>query len=119
MLISRDVFMNKLGMNRHDISLKELQDIQTQYGISIDSLMYKAKSLNIITPNRYKTYFINKKNKPLFKENVEESRYKREESSRFERLVFRALASDIISISKASTLLNLPITEVRNQLNLV
>lgn len=119
MLISRDVFMNKLGMNRHDISLKELQDIQTQYGISIDSLMYKAKSLNIITPNRYKTYFINKKNKPLFKEKVEESRYKREESSRFERLVFRALASDIISISKASTLLNLPITEVRNQLNLV
>jgi predicted HTH domain antitoxin len=47
------------------------------------------------------------------------SRYKREESSRFERLVFRALASEVISISKASTLLNLSVNEVRNQLNLV
>lgn len=119
MLISREVFINKIGMNRHDISLKELQDIQTQYGISIDTLMYKAKSLNIITPNRYKTYFINKNNKPQFKESVEMSRYKREESSRFERLVFRALASEVISISKASTLLNLSVNEVRNQLNLV
>ena len=119
MLISREVFINKIGMNRHDISLKELQDIQTQYGISIDTLMYKAKSLNIITPNRYKTYFINKNNNPQFKESVEKSRYKREESSRFERLVFRALASEVISISKASTLLNLSVNEVRNQLNLV
>ena len=119
MLISREVFINKIGMNRHDISLKELQDIQTQYGISIDTLMYKAKSLNIITPNRYKTYFVNKNNKPQFKESVEMSRYKREESSRFERLVFRALASEVISISKASTLLNLSVNEVRNQLNLV
>ena len=113
------MFINKIGMNRHDISLKELQDIQTQYGISIDTLMYKAKSLNIITPNRYKTYFINKNNKPQFKESVEKSRYKREDSSRFERLVFRALASEVISISKASTLLNLSVNEVRNQLNLV
>ena len=47
------------------------------------------------------------------------SRYKREESSRFERLVFRALPSELMSIAKASTLLNLSLNEVRNQLNLV
>ena len=106
-------------MNRKDISLQELQDIQMQFGISIDALMYKAWSLNIITESRYKTFRIKKSQAPQFKEAVEESRYKQEQSNRFVRLVYRALASEIISISKASVLLNTPINAVRNQLNLV
>lgn len=118
MLISRDVFIQKIGMNRNDISLQELQDIQEQFGISIDALMYKAKSLNIITENRFRTFCI-KKNQARFKEAVEQSRYKQEQTNRFVRLVYRALASEIISISKAGVLLNTPINTVRNQLNLV
>lgn len=118
MLISKDVFIQKIGLNRRDISLQELQDIQEQFGISIDALMYKAKGLNIITESRFKTFCI-KKNQPKFKEIVEQSRYKQEQSNRFVRLVYRALASEIISISKAGVLLNTPINAVRNQLNLV
>lgn len=119
MLISKEIFIQKIGMNRKDISLQELQDIQIQFGISIDALMYKAWSLNIITESRYKTFRIKKSQAPQFKEAVEESRYKQEQSNRFVRLVYRALASEIISISKASVLLNTPINAVRNQLNLV
>ena len=33
MLISKDVFIQKIGLNRRDISLQELQDIQEQFGI--------------------------------------------------------------------------------------
>ena len=119
MLISKDVFTLKLGMNRKDISLQELQDIQQQFGISIDALMYKARELNIITERRYRTYCIKKNQTAKFKEGVEKSRYKQEGSNRFVRLVYRALASEIISISKASVLLNTPIDAIRNQLNLV
>lgn len=118
MLISKDVFIQKIGLNRKDISLQELQDVQMQFGISIDALMYKAKWLNIITESRFKTFCI-KKNQQHFKEFVEESRYKQEQSNRFVRLVYRALASEIISISKAGVLLDSPINVVRNQLNLV
>lgn len=118
MLISKDVFIQKIGLNRKDISLQELQDIQMQFGISIDALMYKAKSLNIITESRFKTFCI-KKNQAKFKEAVEQSRYKQEQSNRFVRLVYRALASEIISISKAGVLLNTSVNAVRNQLNLV
>jgi hypothetical protein len=50
---------------------------------------------------------------------MEESRYQEEQSDRFMRLVYRALASDLISISKASALLNTPVNNVREQLNLV
>ena len=118
MLISKDVFIQKIGLNRRDISLQELQDIQEQFGISLISLLEKAKGLNIITESRFKTFCI-KKNQPKFKEIVEQSRYKQEQSNRFVRLVYRALASEIISISKAGVLLNTPINAVRNQLNLV
>ena len=49
MLISRDVFIRLIGHSRKNISLLELRDIQKQFGISIDALMYKANYLNIIT----------------------------------------------------------------------
>ena len=119
MLISQNVFIQKIGMNRKDISLQELQDIQSQFGISIDALMYKAKWLNIITDFRYKTFCIKKNQTHKFKEEVEKSRYKQEMSNRFTRLVYRALASEIISISKAGSLLNIPVNAIRKELNLV
>ena len=53
-------------------------------------------------------------------EAVEKSSYRGvEESSRFERLVYRALASDMISCSKAAVLLDEPMEEVKNKLELV
>lgn len=117
MLISKDVLIKKIGQNRGDISLLELKDIQIQFGISIEELMRKAQHLNIITENRYKTFCIKKKNAD-FRDFVEKSRTRDEDSNRFTRLVYRALASEIISISKASSLLNTPIEVVRGELNL-
>jgi Zn-dependent peptidase ImmA (M78 family)/DNA-binding XRE family transcriptional regulator len=119
MLISKDIFIRKIGTNRSDISLSELSDIQEQFGISIDALMYKARVLNIITENRYVTYFRKKNANKDFKNVVEQSRAKAEQSNRFTRLVYRALASEIISLSKASILLERPVDKVRNELILV
>lgn len=119
MLISSDRFKSLIGERRHDISLQELIDLQCQYGISIDALMYKAKCCGIISEHRYAGFCMKKKALPQFRELVEGSRYRDEKSSRFERLVFCALATGIISISKASALLNQPIEQVYNDLNLI
>lgn len=119
MLIPQNIYKQKIGENRSDISLRELIDIQRQFGISIDALMYKACYLNIITERRY-TAFCKKKNAlPQFKLQVEKDRTADERPVRFERLVFRALADERISLSKASVLLGRPISEVRNELALV
>lgn len=119
MLISREAFIQKIGERRADISLQELKTVQEQFGISIDALMYKARYLNIITENRYKTFQKKKHAVTDFRASVEKNRTKPEVSTRFDRLVYRALASEIISISKASVLLGCPINEVRNRLALV
>ena len=118
-LIPSDRFTSVLGESRHDISLVELQAIQREYGISIDALMAKAAQLNIITQRRYTSYYKKKNALNSFKIVVEASLYPMEHANRFERLVYRALASEVISFSKAAGLLNVTINEVRNTLTLM
>lgn len=118
-LIPSDRFKSLIGDSRHDISLVELQAIQREYGISVDALMKKASQLNIITERRYTSYYKKKNALPEFKRNVEKSLYPMEYTCRFKRLVYRALASEIISFSKAAALLNESINEVQEKLNLM
>lgn len=119
MLISRQVFKKLLGNSRHDISLNELRAIQSSFGISVEAQMFKAKQLSIISESRYKYFCISKNQNPVFKNQVEKSTFHEESSNRFASLVYRALASELITFSKASELLDESINTVREQLELV
>ena len=118
-MISLDVFKKLLGVSRHDISLNELRAIQSNYGISAEAQMFKAKLLGIISESRYKYFCITKNKNQALREQVEKSTFYEEKSNRFSSLVYRALASELISFSKASELLNESIYVVREQLELV
>jgi Zn-dependent peptidase ImmA (M78 family)/transcriptional regulator with XRE-family HTH domain len=118
-LIPSNKFRGIVGESRRDISLVELQAIQREYGISVDALMKKACQLNIITQKRYTSFHKKKNANPQFKEAVETSLYPMENTCRFERMVYRALASEMITFSKAAALLDKPVSEVRDTLNLM
>lgn len=118
-LIPSKQFIKLIGASRKEISLQELIPIQRQFGISIDALMYKAKELNIITDNRYKGYCIKKNQYPELKSQVIESRFPKESSDRFIALVYRAISDEIISISKAASLLGKSINDVKSALNYI
>lgn len=119
MLIPNEQFIRLIGSSRKEISLQELIPIQKQFGISIDALMYKAKYFNVITESRYRGYCIKKNMYPGFKEQINRSRYPIEASDRFGSLVFRAISDEIISISKAATLLGYSVEKVRSSLNYI
>ncbi|NLC93325.1 MAG: ImmA/IrrE family metallo-endopeptidase [Treponema sp.] len=119
MLILESVFKKLFGESRHDISYQELKSIQMQYGISCDALMYKAKSCGYISEQRYKTYCIQKNRNREFKNLVEKSIYPEEESTRFTRLVYNALSNELITVSKAASLLHQSVEQVREDLVLV
>lgn len=119
MLIPTSEFIRLIGVSRKDISLQELIPIQMQFGISIDALMYKAKEAGIITEQRYKGYCIKKNSSSDFNEQIKETRYPQEQSHRFLGLVYKAISQEIISISKASSLLNCSVNEVRSSLNFI
>lgn len=119
MLILEPVFKKLVGSNRHDISYQELRSIQTQYGISCDAMMRKAFGCGIISERRYRCYFMNKNKTPAFKKLVEQSVYPEENSSRFNRLVYKALSNELITVSKAAALLHKSVEQVREDLALV
>lgn len=54
-----------------------------------------------------------------FKDDVEKSIYGNEKSNRFEFLVYKALAKEMISISKAEYFLNIPQANISSQLNFI
>ncbi|MBP5503216.1 MAG: ImmA/IrrE family metallo-endopeptidase [Bacteroidales bacterium] len=113
MLLPRDVFISLLGEKRHNISLFELRNIQSLFGISVEGLMFKAHKEGIISGQRSKYFLVKKNTDPKFKSDVEKSLLKDEISQRQERLVYQAFNNGIISSSRAAELLNTDINTIR------
>ena len=116
MLILESMFRRIVGDSRREISYPELKAVQIHFGISCDALMYKAKTCGIISEPRYKSYCIQKNRDSAFKERIEQSYYPHEESNRFNRLVYNALSNELITISKAASLLHKSVEQVRGEL---
>ena len=117
MLIPEKTLRQELGGKRSKLSMNELGAIKQQYGISMQALVYRAKNLGLISENYLKQFYIVfnqlgfRVNEPVAYEGVEHS-------NRFSQLLFRALAEEFISISKAAALKNQKLAEFRKE-NLV
>ncbi len=76
-----------------------------------------------LTPNsscqRYRTFCIQTNKVARFKALIERTLYHPEESTRFVSLVYKALSKELITISKAASLLHQDIEQVRSDLALV
>ncbi len=116
MLILESMFRRIIGDSRREITYPELRAVQIHFGISCDALMYKAKTCGIISEPRYKSYCIQKNRNSAFKERIEQSYYPQEESNRFNRLVYNALSNELITISKAASLLQTSVEKVQEDL---
>ncbi len=115
LLIPRSAIQNEIGESRTNITIQELGIIKQQFGISIQALIFRLADLKIIT-KAYLDY--------LWKHIVQMGwRYEepfayigKETSSRFDRLLYRALSEDVISISKAASLKNQKLSVFRKSL---
>lgn len=119
LLLPSGVLKSKLGDTRHDISLSELTDIQRQFGISVDDIMASLQELGVISNNRYSTFQKKKNSMADFRALVEKSRVEPEKSGRFSRMVYRALADELITTSKAAVLLNTSVDNIKSNFQLV
>jgi len=116
-LLPSTVLKKELGEKRTDISLGELKNLKEQYGISMQAIMYRAKMHGIITDYTHESFSIAiskrgwRKNEPV--------PYPVDEiSHRFEQLMYRALAEEVITISKAAYLSKLSIDEIERRFSL-
>jgi len=119
-LLPPSVLAARLGQKRVGIAPQELAYIQSEYGISIRAIMLSARDQGIITDGNLSAFYKKCNALPRFKEYVDKSRFCQEElESVFESLVYRALSSEIISVSKAAYLLGEPIDEVSNHISVL
>ena len=117
LLFPETAIRSELGERRTRLSLQELGALKQQYGISMQAIVYRAKELGIVNDNYFKQFFF------MFRQmgyKVEEPvKYQGyEQSTRFKQLLFRALAEEIISMSKAAALNNQKLAKFRQE-NLV
>lgn len=116
MLIPVNQMKRRLGdISRRKVSLQEMAELQKLYGISIDALMHKAMDFDMIGEPKYRNYNILKSTKPAFKEFAEKSRYVEEYTEKFSQMVYRAYAEELISCSKASSLLGISMQEMMDK----
>lgn len=115
LLLPGDSLEKLIGETRKNIAPGELVSIKEQFGISIQAIMMRAQLKGIIDKNVavrfWKSMAGNKKESGLG------SFAGKEKSYRFEHLVFRLAAEDIVSLSKAANLAGKKLAIFREELD--
>ncbi len=117
MLLPDSSLEKLIGDKRNNIAPGELVSIKEQFGISVQAIMMRAQLKGIIDRNAasrfWKVMSVNKKEEGLG------NFAGREKSYRFEHLVYRLAAEDVVSMSKAANFAGLKLAEFRDQLDAV
>ena len=114
MLFHESAIKKELGIKRQKLLINELGALKQEYGISIQAIVMRAKALDIISNSYYRQFFGYivqmgwKIDEPFDYSGNEKSR-------RFDQLLYRALAEELISISKAASLKNMKLTDFKTQ----
>ena len=117
-LLPERVIKAELGSKRKKIALWELKKIKGIYGISIQAIMARARHLGIISDHTYRNFCITV-NSQGWKMNEPGEYLGKEHANRFDQLVYRAAAEEIITFSRAAELLKMPLSEFRRAFQIV
>lgn len=112
LMLPRSTIISALGQSRSKVMIQELAALKKQYGISIQAIVMRAKDLGIISESYCKQFFFFM-NQMGWKVHEPAEYTGEEKSNRFDQLLFRALAEELISISKAAALKNMTVAEFR------
>ena len=111
LLLPGEVLMSRFKGCRY-IAMDELNSLALIYGISIDAIIHKLKDMGIINEQRYRWINIRKNQDSSFKKMIERSVYEEKTIDHFVPMVYTALARDLITTSKAASLLNTTVDNV-------
>lgn len=116
MLFPKVALIKELGSQRSKLHVQELAALKKEYGMSMQAIVMRAVALGIVPP-RFKANFFTLLDQMNWR--VEEpAQYDGiEKSSRFDQLLFRALAEEQISFTKAASLKNMSFADFRNLVN--
>lgn len=116
-LVPKDKVLQSLGKGRTWLEPRELWILKQEYGLSMGGWTYRARDLGIITQNTMSELW------RLFRKNgwdkkEPDPQYPSEIPRRFQQLVYRALAEDMLSESKAAELLGISLMTLKARRNM-
>ena len=114
MLLPKEALLEEIGARRKSIALPELIAIKEQYGISVSAILMRMKDLGIINASYYKCLYIAVISRNRKEENLGDYRGI-EESKRFAMLLNRAVAEDVVSMSRAAELSRMKLSDFRSE----
>lgn len=120
-LLPADAFRNAFGKHRHQLGIGELIEMKRTFGASIMAIMKRAEQLGLISASIYKRFcmYANEHRWRTAGEPGDELYVRQEGSGRFRRLVLRAVAEDVISVSAGAEHLGIGLKEMRQELKTV
>jgi Zn-dependent peptidase ImmA (M78 family)/DNA-binding XRE family transcriptional regulator len=112
-LLPKEILVKMLSASKRNyVYINELINIKEYVGISIRAIVHRCKKNEIITDSYYQRWMVYMSK--TFGAKGEPGLYQgKEKSTVLEQLVSRALAEEVISISKAAALCNVTINEIR------
>jgi Zn-dependent peptidase ImmA (M78 family)/DNA-binding XRE family transcriptional regulator len=114
MLLPDDSLESLIGEKRSNIAPGELVSIKEQFGISVQAIMMRALHKGIIDKNAATRFW---RSMAGNKKEIGLGAYSgKEKSYRFEHLIFRLAAEDIVSMSKAAGLASMKLADFREKL---
>ena len=115
-LLPEDVLRKELSDRvRHSIAVPELLQLKEKFGISMQAIMFRANAGGLLTDGGYRA-LLREFSVRGWRKHEPGSVPGAEKPLRFERLLFRAIAEDAISMSKAASLSLVPLDELRRRL---
>lgn len=113
-LLPRDAVRQALGPHRHDLEPQELGLLKSEYGLSMQSCLFRALDAGVISRTVQQTLFREFSRRGWRKQEPGPA-LAPERTVRFRQLVYHALAEDFISESKAAELLNLSVAHFHRE----
>jgi Zn-dependent peptidase ImmA (M78 family)/DNA-binding XRE family transcriptional regulator len=118
-LLVDDTLQHELGKNRTTISLKELREIKEKYGVSIQSIIIRAKATGYISEKTSNNWWDSYQQ--WYKESADSSEfgnYKSDERAKlFDSLILRGLNEKRITWGKAARLKDTKVDILKSRLN--
>lgn len=113
-LLPKQTLIEHLGKNRHRLENEELYLLKHEFGLSMQGVLFRAKQTGIITQATFERIFMTFSQRGWRKQEPKDQ-YPSEQTILFKQLVYRALAEDYFTESKAAELLNLPVIKFHQQ----
>ena len=109
----------EIGKRRQSFGWGELFELKGLYRVSVQALTYRGHDLGIFNDRLFRDLFREFGRRGWRKPPYEEPYgFPGEESRRFERLCYRALAEDVISEAKAAELLGISVRDLDNRMSM-